>query len=66
MQTALTTIMHLAEGLALAQSWASNTEWNLIIFVGTRRLTVLKVEGQVILLLNAMITNRAPMFCYLD
>jgi hypothetical protein len=57
--TVLTAVTNLAEGLVLAQQRAVNIEWSLVIVEGTRRQTVLSVEGQVILLTKTLIRNRA-------
>jgi hypothetical protein len=49
--SALDVVTHLAEGLSLAQCRATNTEWSVTVFVGALRLRVLRMEGQLILLL---------------
>jgi len=64
LQTVFDAIMHLAEGLALAQCWASNTDWSLIIFVGACGLMVLRNVGQLVLLLKTLIRNRALGLCH--
>jgi hypothetical protein len=58
-QPALAAIMHLAEGLALAQCRASSVEWSLNICASTRRLMALRMEQQLILLLKTLISDKA-------
>ena len=55
----LATVMHVAEVLLLAHCRALNNEWPLISFAGTRKLTVLKMGEQLILLTNTLIRERA-------
>jgi hypothetical protein len=50
-----------AEGIALAQKEAVNIEWSLVILEGTRTPTVLRMEGQEILLTKILKRNRASM-----
>jgi hypothetical protein len=57
--TILAAVTNLVEELALAQQGAVNIEWSLVILEGTRRQTVLSMEGQVILLTKTLIRNRA-------
>jgi hypothetical protein len=57
--TVLAAVTNPAERPALAQQGAVNTEWSLVILEGTRRQTVLSLEGKVILLTKTLIRNRA-------
>jgi hypothetical protein len=57
--TVLAAVTNLVEELAIAQQGAVNVEWSLVILEGTRRQTVLSMEGQVILLTKTLIRNRA-------
>jgi hypothetical protein len=66
LQTALSAVTCLAEGLASAQCRASNAEWFLIDCVGTHRLTLVRMEEQLILLLKASVRNRASRCCRLE
>jgi hypothetical protein len=54
LQTALAAVTCLAEGLASAQCRASNTKWFVIVFVGTHRLIVLRMEEQLILFIEGI------------
>jgi len=55
----MASVTNPAETLALAKWGAVNVEWALVILEGTRTPTVLRMEGQEVLLTKTLIWNRA-------
>lgn len=45
-RTKLVTVTRLAEGQALVQDRATNITLSVIMFVGTRKMRMLRMEGQ--------------------
>jgi hypothetical protein len=58
LHTELAAVIRVAEGLA--RDVRHQIPSGLRLFMGTRRLTVLRMEGQLILFVQALARNRVP------